>query len=190
MPLVLQAINVGSAPNDGTGDPGRTAFQKVNDNFSVLAGAVDDIEYKSFVVGCTGKGVALAPATQVEYFNMPYSFVLTGAKASVAVAGVGSDTVLDVLEGSTSVLSTSGLVIPAGSTLSAGSPESAINGTVILEENNQINFDIVSVGSGTPAEWLKITLLGYVIWTGGLQLQAATGSYAYTGAAATLTYTP
>jgi hypothetical protein len=31
-----QVINVGAAPNDGTGDPARTAFQKVNANFADL----------------------------------------------------------------------------------------------------------------------------------------------------------
>ena len=35
MPQQL-VINVGSAPNDGAGDPIRTAFQKTNDNFSTL----------------------------------------------------------------------------------------------------------------------------------------------------------
>lgn len=33
-----QIINVGAAPNDGTGDPLRTAFTKVNANFSELYG--------------------------------------------------------------------------------------------------------------------------------------------------------
>lgn len=33
-----QLVNIGSAPNDGTGDPLRTAFTKVNSNFSELYG--------------------------------------------------------------------------------------------------------------------------------------------------------
>lgn len=32
----LEVINVGTAPNDGTGDPLRVAFEKVNNNFSAL----------------------------------------------------------------------------------------------------------------------------------------------------------
>lgn len=32
----LEVINVGAAPNDGEGDPLRTAFQKVNNNFASL----------------------------------------------------------------------------------------------------------------------------------------------------------
>jgi hypothetical protein len=34
--MAQQIINVGSAPNDGTGDPLRTAYIKTNSNFSEL----------------------------------------------------------------------------------------------------------------------------------------------------------
>ena len=33
-----QTINIGSSANDGTGDPLRTAFDKINDNFDELYG--------------------------------------------------------------------------------------------------------------------------------------------------------
>ena len=32
--MALQSINIGSSANDGTGDPLRTAFDKINDNFN------------------------------------------------------------------------------------------------------------------------------------------------------------
>ena len=34
--MAFQSINIGSAANDGTGDPLRTAFDKINDNFSEI----------------------------------------------------------------------------------------------------------------------------------------------------------
>src|SRR6056297_194868 len=34
--MAKQTINIGSSPNDGTGDPLRTAFDKANDNFDEL----------------------------------------------------------------------------------------------------------------------------------------------------------
>ena len=37
--MAQQTINIGSAANDGTGDPLRTAFDKINDNFSELYGS-------------------------------------------------------------------------------------------------------------------------------------------------------
>ena len=37
--MAQQSINIGSAANDGTGDPLRTAFDKINDNFTDLYGS-------------------------------------------------------------------------------------------------------------------------------------------------------
>ena len=37
--MTQQSINIGSSANDGTGDPLRTAFDKINDNFNLLFGA-------------------------------------------------------------------------------------------------------------------------------------------------------
>lgn len=50
--MAKQTINIGSTANDGTGDPLRTAFDKVNDNFDELyaagsfSGSYDDLTDK------------------------------------------------------------------------------------------------------------------------------------------------
>ena len=41
--MARQAINIGSSANDGTGDPLRTAFDKINDNFIELYCTDNDI---------------------------------------------------------------------------------------------------------------------------------------------------
>ncbi len=41
--MARQPINIGSSANDGTGDPLRTAFDKINDNFVELYGSDNDI---------------------------------------------------------------------------------------------------------------------------------------------------
>ena len=41
--MARQNINIGSSANDGTGDPLRTAFDKINDNFVELYGSDNDI---------------------------------------------------------------------------------------------------------------------------------------------------
>jgi len=41
--MTIQTIGIGAAPNDGTGDPLRTAFDKVNDNFSDSANAASKL---------------------------------------------------------------------------------------------------------------------------------------------------
>jgi len=47
--MALQTVNIGSAPNDGTGDPARTAFGKVNDNFAELYGIYgSEVETQTF----------------------------------------------------------------------------------------------------------------------------------------------
>jgi len=52
--MVLQTINTGASANDGTGDPLRTAMDKINDNFALLDTVfnVKDPEY-----GAAGDGV-------------------------------------------------------------------------------------------------------------------------------------
>ena len=40
--MTRQNINIGSTANDGTGDPLRTAFDKINDNFVELYGSDSD----------------------------------------------------------------------------------------------------------------------------------------------------
>ena len=41
--MARQNINIGSSANDGTGDPLRTAFDKINDNFVELYGSDNDL---------------------------------------------------------------------------------------------------------------------------------------------------
>lgn len=41
--MAQQTINVGTSPNDGTGDPLRVAFQKINANFTELYSLVSAI---------------------------------------------------------------------------------------------------------------------------------------------------
>ena len=52
--MAKQVINIGAVANDGTGDPLRTAFDKVNDNFTELysddAGDVDSVNGQTGVV--------------------------------------------------------------------------------------------------------------------------------------------
>jgi hypothetical protein len=40
--MAIQVINVGTTPNDGTGDGLRTAYIKCNDNFAFLNSRVSD----------------------------------------------------------------------------------------------------------------------------------------------------
>ena len=52
--MAKQVINVGAAANDGTGDPLRTAMQKVNLNFTELYNA-DDAAFSGSYADLTNK---------------------------------------------------------------------------------------------------------------------------------------
>jgi hypothetical protein len=45
--MAKQTINIGSSANRGDGDPLRTAFRKVNENFTELYNTVDSLEVPS-----------------------------------------------------------------------------------------------------------------------------------------------
>ena len=51
--MAQQTINVGTAPNDGLGDPIRTAYTKCNDNFNELYSRVQ-VDVPSTSVGTVG----------------------------------------------------------------------------------------------------------------------------------------
>ena len=51
-----EIINIGALPNDGEGDPLRTAFQKINNNFSTLFGTYYDT-LETYTVGNTASQI-------------------------------------------------------------------------------------------------------------------------------------
>jgi hypothetical protein len=68
--MARQNINIGSSANDGTGDPLRTAFDKINDNFIDLYGTDNDIntldanlDVNNFAIttGVTNGNVTITP---------------------------------------------------------------------------------------------------------------------------------
>jgi hypothetical protein len=61
--MAQEIINVGALPNDGTGDPLRVAFEKINNNFSNLF-ATATITYSVYTVGNTpGQVIFETPIT-------------------------------------------------------------------------------------------------------------------------------
>jgi hypothetical protein len=59
--MAQQIINIGILPNDGTGDPLRVAYNKINDNFDELYAATTS--YVSKIVA--GSGVTISPTTGI-----------------------------------------------------------------------------------------------------------------------------
>jgi len=68
--MARQVINIGSSANDGTGDPLRTAFDKINDNFVELYGGDNnlntlvadlDVNNNAITTGVTNGNITITP---------------------------------------------------------------------------------------------------------------------------------
>ncbi len=72
----LRPINVGLSPNDGTGDPPRVAFSKINANVLVLAAAIE-----AAAAGIAGRAQAGENNDITALLNLPA--ILKAARASL-----------------------------------------------------------------------------------------------------------
>ena len=85
--MAKQVINIGTTANDGTGDPLRTAFDKVNDNFTELynddAGDVDSVNGATGVVVLDSDDIAEGSA---NLYNQTHTGDVTGATALTIAA--------------------------------------------------------------------------------------------------------
>ena len=100
MSLGLEIIDIGTVAGDNSGDPGRTAFDKINDNFATLETALEnsleDAVLKAFVVKCVAKDTVVAVGNAVEWWRQPYAFVVQEVRAAVFAEQSGSDIVVDI----------------------------------------------------------------------------------------------
>ena len=165
MPIGLNIIDVGTVPGDRQGDPGRTAFQKINANSQILESAIEDAELKAFVVKCYAKDQVVAIETDVEWWHQPYAFVLTEVRAGVYAEQSGGDIQIDITQNGVSIFDSILLTIPAGSDTSVGYSPAPDVAYTILQDNAKIGIDVVDVGSGATALGLEVIVTGYVIWT-------------------------
>ena len=78
--MAKQVINIGAVANDGTGDPLRTAFDKVNDNFTELysddAGDVNSVNGQTGVVVLDTDDIAQGTTNQ---YNATHTGDVTGS---------------------------------------------------------------------------------------------------------------
>lgn len=73
--MAIQTISVGTAANDGTGDPLRTAMQKVNANFSEIGSPSAFLAYRtSDDANATGNGATSAINFPTEVFDVASEF--------------------------------------------------------------------------------------------------------------------
>lgn len=110
-------------------------------------------------IACSDETTDLAAATGVATFRMPYAMTLTGIRASVTTASVGSSIIVDVNESGSTILSTK-LSIDASEKTSETAATSAVISDSALADDAEITVDIDQVGSTTAGAGLKIWLIG------------------------------
>jgi hypothetical protein len=98
--MTQQTINIGNQPGDGTGDPARTAFNKVNQNFTEVyanatpGGSVGQIQYKlagTSFGGFTASGDAtINTTTGVVTVSAPASRITNTPSGTIAATDVQS----------------------------------------------------------------------------------------------------
>jgi hypothetical protein len=89
--MAKQVINIGTTANDGTGDPIRDAFDKVNDNFTELY--TDDAGDVGSIVA--GTGISVNQATgDVTVTNSSPNATHTGDVTGASALTIGNDKVI------------------------------------------------------------------------------------------------
>lgn len=95
--MAQQVINIGAAANDGTGDPLRTCFDKINDNFSELyakgpAGANFDLSDNDIEATNSNGGINLIPNGTGKVVVEDDSVTIQTSKTPSTAVGVSGDT--------------------------------------------------------------------------------------------------
>ena len=113
-------------------------------------------------IAVSDETTALEAGAAKATFHMPYAFTLTGVKAGVTTAPVGSVLTVDINEAGATILTTK-LTIDAAEKTSASAATAAVIGGAgpALAADALMTVDIDTVGSGTAGAGLKIYLIGY-----------------------------
>jgi len=165
--MAKQVINIGTSANDGTGDPLRTAFDKINDNFTELY--TDDAGDVGSIIA--GTGVAVDQATGdvtvsladdgVSYAKMGSEFTTSAtisasdvdfSSAAVFTKTLSANTTLTFSNVSTGMVKD--LVITGNYTLTLPASVKTITGTYDGTVANLIQ--IVST-NGSTEQWASIS---------------------------------
>ena len=134
----------------------------IADGQITLAKVATAAKTEVIAIACGDETTATAAATAVVTFHMPYAFYLTGIKAGVTTAPVGSVLTVDLNEAGSTCLTTK-LTIDAGEKTSATAATAAVIGGAgpALASDALMTIDVDGVGSSTAVAGLKVYLIGY-----------------------------
>lgn len=124
-------------------------------NWSGIGGGT--AEY--FTIACSDETTDLASVINVVEFQMPFAMTLSGVRATVNTAPVGSTIIVDINVNGTSILSTK-LSIDVNEKTSVTADTVAVISNTSLSDSGVITIDIDQVGSSTAGTGLKVQLIG------------------------------
>ena len=132
----------------------------IADGQITLAKIANAAKTEAIAIACSDETTDLTTGTAKVTFHMPYAFTLTGVKAGVTTAPVGSTIIVDINEAGSTILSTK-LTIDASEKTSATAATAAVISDTALASDALITIDIDQVGSSTAGTGLKLYLIGY-----------------------------
>ena len=192
--MAIEIINVGSAPNDGTGDPLRTAYIKCNNNFGELYSRAQ-VSPPTTLVGSIGDQAGMY-AYSASYFYYCFEDYDGSSEIWAQVTQVGNVALSQIQDGTTSVgiQSADGPVlvsvgnvsnIAVFTSSSSNFSNAAVSGTLSVTGNAAMghvlpestgNFDL-----GSPdLQWRSLYVAGNTIYIGNAQVSAVSSSMTLT----------
>lgn len=171
--MAYQPVDIGSAPNDGTGDPIRDAFDKVNDNFvEVYAATTGLLDFKGST-DCSANPNYPA-ASKGDFYLVSVAGKIGGASGTDVTAGDTYFALADNAGGTQAAVGTSWTVIQgnvayvpvnkAGDTMSGDLivPDEVYdatnwNGNLEVPTKNAVRDKIETLAAGTPTELDDLT---------------------------------
>lgn len=160
--MAKQTINIGSAANDGTGDPLRTAFDKVNDNFTELY--TDDTGDVGSIVAGTGISVDQATGDVTVTNSNPnatHTGDVTGATAlSISADVVDHDELAPRYTASGSITTLTGTVSFDCSTASSFKLSGDLTGTYTIDLSNYKKGQVITIYPVTGNQTLNLDAQG------------------------------
>ena len=187
--MAREIINVGATPNDGLGDPIRTAFTKTNTNFSELF-ARSQSTPPTTLVGALGEVAGMTAYDQEYYYycfqNYDGSSVIWREVPNAAVANVA-------IVSATGNITSDTFFIGNGSQLTgvvAAAPTAVINGTTNITAAASGNANVSVAGTSNVAVFTAtgLDITGTVSASGNINAAAFAGAgTGLTGTAASLT---
>lgn len=168
--MAQQTIDIGASPNDGTGDPIRTAFDKTNQNFTELYGVIGSNAIANAVLGLTANNtnfVGSIPAANVVDTSMLTSYQTTaGLSANVATLTANNSTNLGGVAAASYVQNTdsrtlsgnlnftgANVVVQANTFKIGGASNTGANGSIWLPNGVKLNWGQLTVNTTSVADY-------------------------------------